>query len=212
MCLKRTTLRACVYVPARLMRLTKGPEYHQFQRHPRQNSSAVEERKRRGWARAKNLPLKSTPTTYTQSPWTMPVAWKSVSITKRGHGPRQWTFEETYVWAAQWWTKERSKCLHVAHQPATNTRMSAQWILTGAVSPPVSGNVFETMKENASPPDDRQNLSLLSVKSLYSYATVRCRAAGITQFGPRTPATCELHAFPRNRENCSGHLSEFIMF
>ena len=39
-----------------------------------------------------------------------------VSITKRGHGPRQWTFEETYVWAVQWRTKERSKCLHVAHQ------------------------------------------------------------------------------------------------
>lgn len=114
------------HVPARSTRSTKGAEYHQFQRHLRQNSSADEERKRRGWTRVKNLPLKSTPTAIRVA-LTM-TAWKSVH-NQPGHGRRQWTFEETYVWSVQWWTKERSKCLHVAHQRATNTRMCALWIL-----------------------------------------------------------------------------------
>lgn len=38
-----------------------------------------------------------------------------VSIANR-HRPRQWTFEEMYVWSAQCRTKERSKCLHVARR------------------------------------------------------------------------------------------------
>lgn len=64
------------HVSARSTRSTKGAEYHQFQRHPRQNSSAGEKRKRRGWARVKNLPLKSTPTAIRVA-LTM-TAWKSV--------------------------------------------------------------------------------------------------------------------------------------
>lgn len=86
--------------------------------------------------------------------------------------------------------------------PATNTRMCAQWILTEeAVSTACPGKIvfLETMKENASPPDDLcwWNLSLLSVESLHSLATVPVALyiyICVRDLGIRI-ATCEFHAF-----------------
>lgn len=116
----------------------------------------------------------------------MAAAWKSVHNRRR---PRQWTFEETYVWAAQWRTKERSKCLHVAHRcllQIPGCVPNGSW--RRPYQPLVPGKSRDEVKENASPPDDRWNLSLLSVQSLHSLATVPLlyvyiRDLGITRHG-----------------------------